>query len=242
MSRLRRLIGALVTLVVIGTAAWVVWPARLGGAAVYVVVRGHSMEPTYHMGDLLYARTGGAFRPGDVAIYRIPRHHPGAGIMVVHRIKRVLPNGHYLFQGDNKKAPDDVTPARADLVAKPMADLTSLPTKFIVMAPVVFTVLTGICVTIALWPGHRHAHADEEDTDDTDADGDAEPPAAAAEDHPDRGEGSAGDSDGDGDDDRGWHRYPRPQPIREPVVPVGPARLAYPSVRSGPPTLTPRWM
>ena len=113
--RVRRAVRSLGALAVLGAFAYIVWPIMLGGSATFVVVRGHSMEGTYHQGDLLYARDDQAFAPGDVAVYRVPKGKPGAGALVVHRILRQLPDGTYLFQGDNKKSPDDVTPSREDL-------------------------------------------------------------------------------------------------------------------------------
>lgn len=150
--RVRRALRSLGALAVLGAFAYIVWPIMLGGSATFVVVRGHSMEGTYHQGDLLYARNDRAFAPGDVAVYRIPKGKPGAGALVVHRILRQLPDGTYLFQGDNKKAPDDVTPSRKDIVATPMFDLGGWPTRGLILAPIVFTLVVGIAVTLALWP------------------------------------------------------------------------------------------
>jgi signal peptidase len=161
--RARRSIGALLSLALLAAMAWVLWPARLGGRAVFVVVRGHSMEGTYAQGDLLYARTSDHYAVGDVTVYRIPKGKPGAGALVVHRIKRILPNGTYLFQGDNKPAPDDVTPSRADLVAKPIADLSGLPTRVIILAPLVCTIIVGIAVTFALWPARPEDGVPDDD-------------------------------------------------------------------------------
>lgn len=151
----RRFLTSLVGLALLGALAYISWPARLGGDAMFVVVRGHSMEPTYEMGDLLYARTGGEFHVGDVAIYRIPEGQQGAGTLVVHRIKKILGNGHFVFQGDNKPTVDDVTPDRADLVAKPVMDLGDLPTRALIVAPIIFTLLAAGLVTYVFWPGRE---------------------------------------------------------------------------------------
>lgn len=159
---LPRFVRALGALAFLGGLAFAVWPAALGGAANFVVVRGHSMEPTYHQGDLLYARNDQSFSVGDIAVYRIPKGKPGAGALVVHRIKLRLPDGTYLMQGDNKRVPDDVTPSAQDLVATPILDLGGWPTKGLILAPIVFTMIVGIAVTVALWPAKDALELDED--------------------------------------------------------------------------------
>ena len=125
--RARRLFGITFSILILGGLAFAFWPARFGGQALYVVVRGESMKPSYQQGDLLFARKSGDYKVGDIAIYRIPKGQPGAGMLVVHRIKRILPDGTYLFQGDNKDDTDDVTPDRAHLVGKPIVDVGAIP-------------------------------------------------------------------------------------------------------------------
>ncbi len=115
------------SIVILGGLAFALWPTRFGGQALFVVVRGESMKPLYQQGDLLYARKSGDYKVGDIAIYRIPDGQPGEGMLVVHRIKRILPDGTYLFQGDNKNDTDDVTPDRAHLVGKPIVDVGDVP-------------------------------------------------------------------------------------------------------------------
>jgi signal peptidase len=170
-TRLRRWIGSVAGLALLAALAFVLWPSTLGGAATFVVVRGDSMEPTYHKGDLLYARGSRDYDVGDIAVYRIPKHEPGHGALVVHRIKRVLPNDTYEFQGDNKSEPDDAKPAHDGLVAKPLANLGPLPTRLLLVLPLALTILAAIAVTYALWPererGQRPADATAEPTEDS---------------------------------------------------------------------------
>jgi signal peptidase I len=149
---IRRLGSAGCAIAFLGALAFVLWPTSLGGSSLFVVVRGKSMEPTYHQGDLLYARTARDYEPGDIAVYRIPEGQPGAGALVVHRIKRVLANATYVFEGDNKTSPDDVTLRRRDLIAKPIADLGNLPTRALILLPIALTIVAATSVTIALWP------------------------------------------------------------------------------------------
>ena len=153
--RARRLFGITFSILILGGLAFAFWPARFGGQALYVVVRGESMKPSYQQGDLLFARKSGDYKVGDIAIYRIPKGQPGAGMLVVHRIKRILPDGTYLFQGDNKNDTDDVTPDRAHLVGKPIVDVGAIPTRGLILLPVILTLLAGLAVTFALWPDKR---------------------------------------------------------------------------------------
>jgi hypothetical protein len=103
-------------------------------------------------------------------VYRIPKGDPGAGALVVHRIRALLPNGKYLFQGDNKPSPDDEEPTRADIVAAPVLDLGQLPTQLLMIGPIVCTVIVGIAVTAALWPLRTDEAAEDDVDEDVDAD------------------------------------------------------------------------
>ena len=164
----RRTLGLAFTILLLGGLAFAFWPIRFGGSAMFVVVRGESMEPTYRQGELLYTRTASSYQPGDIAVYKIPDGMAGEGSLVVHRIKEVLPDGTYVFQGDNKPSPDDVRPDRAHLIGKPIVDLGDIPTRGLLLLPLLLTLLTGIAVTIALWPD-RPEIEDEPGTEEADS-------------------------------------------------------------------------
>ncbi len=90
------------------------WPARWGGLFGWTVVAGHSMEPTYATGDLVFTAHRGGYSVGDIVVYEPP--DPSlAGHFVVHRITGVLPDGTYETQGDNNPAPDQWTPSDSDV-------------------------------------------------------------------------------------------------------------------------------
>src|SRR5947209_18325874 len=63
-----------VAVLVIGLA-WAVTlrPQSLGGPAGYVMVRGVSMNPTYHTGDLIVTHPRPAYSRADVGAYRGPK-------------------------------------------------------------------------------------------------------------------------------------------------------------------------
>jgi signal peptidase I len=63
---------------VVFVAALTAWfftlrPGSLGGPATYVLVRGISMEPTYHDGDLVVIRRSSSYRVSDIVAYNLRR-------------------------------------------------------------------------------------------------------------------------------------------------------------------------
>ncbi len=132
-------------------AVTIVWPARFGGSAVFVVVRGESMEPLYHSGDLIYARSADHFGMGDVAVYR-QSMPSGRESLVIHRVVGEYDNGTYLLMGDNRDYPDNTQPTVDDLVGLPVANLGPFPTMLLVRLPVILAIVAGIAVAWGLWP------------------------------------------------------------------------------------------
>ena len=90
-------------------------PASLGGPATYVIVRGDSMLPGYHSGDLAILQAGTGYGPGDVIGYRVPDGEVGAGHVVVHRIVAGDTSSGYTMEGDNNPAPDPWRPRGVDV-------------------------------------------------------------------------------------------------------------------------------
>lgn len=110
----RRLVGNLAFAVVF-VAALTTWfftlrPGSLGGPATYVMVRGISMEPTYHDGDLVVIRRASSYRVGDIVAYRVPAGDVGGGLTVIHRVVGGSAASAYTTQGDNNPEPDPWVP------------------------------------------------------------------------------------------------------------------------------------
>jgi len=104
----------------VGVALAVAWavtlrPVSLGGPATYVVVRGDSMLPDFHSGDLVVLRARSGYGPGDVVGYRVPDGEIGAGHVVVHRIVAGDGVAGYTVEGDNNPAPDPWQPRTGDV-------------------------------------------------------------------------------------------------------------------------------
>jgi signal peptidase len=105
------------------------WPQSLGGRVAYVQVDGHSMDPTFHFGDLAVVRRQPSYRVGDAVAYRIPKGEFAAGALVIHRL--IGGNGRtgFVTKGDNKNLPDEWHPKTADIVGRVRYDIPGAGTK-----------------------------------------------------------------------------------------------------------------
>jgi signal peptidase len=93
-------------------------PTSLGGPATYVVVRGDSMLPDFHTGDLVVLQAASSYGAGDVVGYRVPDGEIGAGHVVVHRIVDGDGSEGYTVEGDNNPAPDPWQPRAGDVAGR----------------------------------------------------------------------------------------------------------------------------
>jgi signal peptidase len=114
----RRLAELAVGLVVIALWALTLRPASLGGPATYVVIRGDSMLPTFHSGDLVVLRSTDGYASGDIVGYRVPAGEVGAGNLVVHRLVSGDGVAGFTVVGDNNPAPDPWLPHAGDIAGK----------------------------------------------------------------------------------------------------------------------------
>ena len=128
-------------------AAWAIFlrPAFLGGPMTYVIVAGHSMEPTLHTGDLVVARRQSTYRRGDVIAYRIMKNQAGAGTLVVHRVVGGSSLDGYVTRGDNRRYRDPWHPKPADIAGK-----MSLHARRLGMIPVFSHTTLGMALIGAL--------------------------------------------------------------------------------------------
>ncbi len=101
--------SAVVALVL--AAAWLFWPAQLGGATTYLSTHGVSMEPTFSAGDLAVLRPADSYEIGDVVAY----HSEALDTVVMHRI--VAAEGdRFVLQGDNNDWLDEDRPTADELL------------------------------------------------------------------------------------------------------------------------------
>jgi signal peptidase len=115
------LVGAALTALLL-----LMWPQSLGGRVAYVKVDGHSMDPTFHTGDLAVVRRQSSYQLGDAVAYRIPRGEFGAGALVIHRLKAGDGLNGYVTRGDNRTIDDPWHPRTQDVVGRVRTDIPGL--------------------------------------------------------------------------------------------------------------------
>ncbi len=158
---LRRVWRLLRTLAFVATLIlWVIFlrPPFLGGTAGYVNVSGTSMEPHMHTGDVVLLQRQDSYRVGDVVAYHIPRGQPGAGNVVIHRVKGGSAKAGYVMRGDNRDSDDFVRPTSSDVVGKKLVRVPALGRiARILMTPIGLGLLAALATMafIAMGPRQR---------------------------------------------------------------------------------------
>ncbi len=148
----RKVLSWVVTLLIIAGAVFL-WPERLGGSTSMVVVRGTSMEPGYHVNDVVIARKGGTAAIGDIIVFEIPGDGVGAGMLVVHRLIGVRDDGTYVTQGDNRDTPDSFPIEDRHIKGEPIL-LIPKAGWLVVWASQwwVVAIALGLIAALLLWP------------------------------------------------------------------------------------------
>ena len=112
-SRQSSIFTTLLSLFISGMVWLALGPAQLGGSVTYVIVDGNSMEPLFHLGDLVLGRTESGYGEGDAIVYQ----NAQMGRYVFHRIVGT-DLGHFILQGDNNAWLDSYQPAQDEIVGK----------------------------------------------------------------------------------------------------------------------------
>ena len=133
------------------------WPQTLGGKVAYVKVDGHSMDPTFHFGDLAIVRKQSSYKIGDAVAYRIPKGEFGAGAMVIHRLVGGDGVHGYVTRGDNRTINDPWHPKTSDIVGKVRMDIPALGSKVAAFTRPIYlgALVAGITVLCMLIPSRE---------------------------------------------------------------------------------------
>ncbi|MBC7877721.1 MAG: signal peptidase I [Anaerolineales bacterium] len=116
MKNSNRLVSITATLLslLLSVIGWMIFaPTQLGGSVTYVMVDGNSMEPGFHLGDLLLIRTQTSYQIGDAVTYQ----NAELGRYVFHRIIGTELN-RYVLKGDNNSWLDSYHPDQSEIVGK----------------------------------------------------------------------------------------------------------------------------
>ncbi len=141
--------GNIALWLVVAAAFVLLWPSALGGQSTFVIVAGHSMEPSYLPGDLVYARAGTP-AVGDVVIY-VPDGYPHS--RVVHQIVGGDGVTGWDVKGINNSWHDPWAPTNADVVGIVRARIpdAGLVTK-ILLSPVPWICIIIVALGLLAWP------------------------------------------------------------------------------------------
>lgn len=116
--RPRRLIGALIVVLLLGICWFWLRPEALGGSTTLVTVTGDSMEPGMVTGDLAVVRKTGDYAPGDVVAFRVPTGDGSRGGVVIHRVVDGDAESGYRMRGDNNDFYDPWRPRAEDVTGE----------------------------------------------------------------------------------------------------------------------------
>jgi signal peptidase I len=100
---------------VFAVAAWAIFaPIPVGGSVAYIIVNGISMEPNFHLGDLVIVRPSSYYNVGDIVVYQ---NQGLGGKNVFHRIIE-LNLDRYILKGDNNSWVDTYQPTEDEVIGK----------------------------------------------------------------------------------------------------------------------------
>lgn len=139
------------------------WPTQWGGKTTYIVVRGTSMQPHFHTGDIVIARATDDHQVGDILVYAVPDGTTGAGKLIMHRLKEIRPDGTYVIQGDNRDTPDQFKIGPENVVGE---ERWHIPQIGIVMSLLsqwwLLAGLIGLFAFLKLWPDDETEATDDQ--------------------------------------------------------------------------------
>ena len=135
----------LLYLLLICVLLWVgLGPTQLGGAVSYVVINGNSMEPDFHMGDLVITRRSVESNLDQRVVYI----HPQIGY-VFHRIVDENASG-FILKGDNNDWLDTYQPGTSDILGEYWFDIPGAGNIIVSLRQPSFFVLFVLLILLIL--------------------------------------------------------------------------------------------
>jgi signal peptidase len=144
--------------------AYFAWPLQWGGGTTWVVVKGTSMQPNFHTGDIVIARKDSHHEIGDILVYRVPEEYMGAGKLIMHRLKAIREDGTYVIQGDNRDTPDAFIVGPQDVVGVERVHIPRVGTFMRLLSNWWFiSGLVALFALVRLWPERPEEQAGPEE-------------------------------------------------------------------------------
>jgi len=167
-----KITGWMLTAVFVGVLV-LAWPLAWGGRFSWTVVSGHSMEPMFYTGDVTLAYKTKDYKVGDIIVYTVTFDDKTGA--VIHRIKKVLPDGNFQTKGDNNNFIDPWV-ARPQNIRGEVIESFPGAAKYVglIRSPLFWIVPLGLMVTWFLWPTPVLEEPGEDEDEDEDADADAD--------------------------------------------------------------------
>ena len=121
---------------------------RVVGFTPYVVLSG-SMEPTYHVGSMIYVKD---VEPADIQVGDPITFRISDGMVATHRVVAIYEDGTFQTQGDANDAPDGAPVTPENLVGKPVFSIPYLGyvSDWIMHPPGIYLAGTAVVVLIIL--------------------------------------------------------------------------------------------
>ncbi|NYI40555.1 signal peptidase I [Demequina lutea] len=175
------LLGSVLIWAIVAIDGWYMWPTQLGGDTSFVVVSGHSMEPTYFTGDLVIARK---MTPsvGDVIVYA-----PASlgGSQIVHRIIGGNATDGWKMQGDNNNFVDPFTPKGSEVKGVVLVHYAKFGrVTILLLNPMVWAFVLLAAMVLLLWftgDDCEERHDDDENKGNGKGEGEGDPEREAEE-------------------------------------------------------------
>lgn len=186
-SRVRRVfvaVGQIAFTLLLAVTLVLAWPAPWGGRFAFGVVSGTSMLPQLEPGDLVLAlrNPDNEYQIGDTILYHVD--YQGTVGRIVHKIVGKNPDGTYITQGVNKRAPDIWPVVPSNVQGRVFASFSNGQKIIDVIKSPNFIPLTfGLYLVWMFWPRRKKTElaADGDDPDDKTAPDDESTDPDAAE-------------------------------------------------------------
>lgn len=146
-SRVWNVISTLLVTLVVVLAVLLVG-VRVVGLTPYVVLSG-SMEPTYHVGSMIYVKD---VDPADIAVGDPITFRISDDMVATHRVIAIYEDGSFQTQGDANDAPDGAPVSPENLVGKPVFTVPYLGflADWMMKPPGLYITVTAAVVLIVL--------------------------------------------------------------------------------------------